>query len=154
MRLKVAQPIDAVIADESWEGDGGQQPNLAPLLDAIFLIIAVLLVALIQMTAVEGLPAWTLGGNDRPTTQEPTQRVEVVISGEGLPMVDGAPTAVENLAAAIDRIESAGTVDAVYLLANTEVSYGTVVEALMRLQRPGHPPVYLGVDTAPVSMEE
>lgn len=154
MKRSRSEINDVLLIDAGGESSACVQPNLAPMLDTVFLIIAVLLVAMIQMTAVKGLPTWTVGKNERAAERGQTQRVEVVLPRNGLPRVDGTPTAIENLASALDRAEARRAVDVVYLLAHTDVSYGRVVDALMRLQRPGHPPVHLGVAVETTSVED
>lgn len=138
------------LTSDTGEDSADAQANLAPLLDTIFLIIAVLLVALMNMTAVEGLPIRTLGRNDSVVSTEQTQRVEVVLSLEGSTSVDGMNTAAGDLVATLQEIQTQRHIDVVYLLAHSNVDYGRVADVLMRLQRPDNPPVFLGVVPEPI----
>jgi len=125
--------------------------DLAPLLDTIFLVIAVLLVALLHMTPVEGIPANRRADGRAAPRHERQRRVEVVLPAEGRPRVEGRSVDAGQVLAALEDIESQRQIDAVYLLAHTEVRYGAVAELLTRLQRPDHPPVFLGVKPPPAT---
>ena len=120
-------------------------PNLTPVLDTIFLVLAVLLVVFVKLTPVEGLPAVLGPDGGRATSYERSQRVEVELSAEGHLQVNGRGVPPGNLAAVVAERSRRPGVDAVYLLAHADVPYGAVAEVLVLLQHPDHPPIYLGM---------
>jgi len=135
-----------LLPEASAEAEPGvRQPNLAPLLDTIFLVMVVVLVALIQMAPVDLLPVILVRGTTAPREGRAPQRVEVVVRPDDLPRVDGRAVTVDEVAGVIERIRSQRPVDAVDLLADARVDYGRVADLLARLRRPGSPPVRLGV---------
>ena len=110
-------------------------PNLTPVLDTIFLVLAVLLVVFVKLTPVEGLPA-VLGPNGKPTgSYERSQRVEVMLLADGRLEVNGQDVPIDALTAAIDAQARRRAIDAVYVLAHIDVPYGAVAEVLAYLYR-------------------
>lgn len=143
MHFSPNRPIDDL--DRAPSGEQESEPNLAPMLDTIFLIMAVVLAVLVRMSPVEGLPI--VGGKqgEHADSYELSQRVEVSLAADGLAQVNGEPVRPDQLVAAVNQVEQQMPVKAVYLLANADVPYGEVARTLALLQRPRHPPVFLGI---------
>jgi biopolymer transport protein ExbD len=122
---------------------------VTPVLDMIFLVLAVLLVVFAKLTPVEGLP--TVLGPERNGVrgQERSQRVEVTLQADGRVAVNGQDVALDDLESAVEAHSRQTGVDAVYLLAQSQVPYGAVAEVLVLLQDPRHPPVFLGMSRRP-----
>ncbi len=139
--------LDALPAADGAD-DG---PNLTPVLDTLFLVLAVLLVVFVKLTPVEGLPAVLGPDAGRAGDVDRSQRVEVTLLADGGVEVNGRPVAKDRLSTAVaERVRRSG-VDGVYLLAQSDVPYGAVAEALAVLQRSDYPPVYLGLSRRPWS---
>jgi biopolymer transport protein ExbD len=119
-------------------------------LDTLFLVLAVLLVVFVKLTPVEGLPAVLRPQTGRVGDVERSRRVEVTLLADGGVEVNGRAIPRERLSATVAQRASRPGVDGVYLLAQSEVPYGSVADALAVLQRCDHPPVFLGLSRRPL----
>jgi biopolymer transport protein ExbD len=141
----------APLTDASGGGEPDDGPNLTPVLDTLFLVLAVLLVVFVKLTPVEGLPAVLGPDKGRGGDVDRSQRVEVTLLADGGVEVNGQPVAMDLLPSAVRESIRRPNVNGVFLLAHSEVPYGTVAEALAILQRSDHPPVYLGMARRPIA---
>lgn len=130
--------IDNGVAEES------ATPNLAPMLDTIFLVMCVLLVVFVKLTPVEGLPISFNSSMGSMESHARTQRVEVVMTANGDCEVNGRPHACASIPEVLAPMWENNPVEAIYLLAHRDAAYGKVAELLGQLQQQAERPVYLG----------
>jgi biopolymer transport protein ExbD len=133
---------ESVLADSASTGY-----SLAPMLDMIFLIMAVLLVVFVKLTPVEGLPVARTSAGEALVDHARSQRVEVALPASGRCEVNGRAVTRSLVVGAVNEIVAERSIDAVYILAHSSVPYGEVADVLGRLQGSIRPPVFLG--TAP-----
>ncbi|MHC5109546.1 MAG: ExbD/TolR family protein [Planctomycetota bacterium] len=132
------------------DSQDSQGPNLAPLLDTIFLVTSVLLVIFVELVPVSGLPISLASQNGAQEEHARTRRVEVYIGAGGSDCrVNGRPVPLTQMPRVVADVSRRQPTDAVYLLAQRDVSYGTVVEVLSSLRRDDLPPVMLGTASLP-----
>ena len=121
------------------KGRRGRRPisdiNITPLVDVMLVLLIVFMVAAPLMTM--GVPI------DLPETQAqamPLQSkpITVTVEPDGALSIDGEPTTLETLVAAVEALAVEGTDERLYVRGDTSTAYGAIMEVMGQLSAAGY----------------
>ena len=121
------------------KGRRGRRPisdiNITPMVDVMLVLLIVFMVAAPLMTM--GVPI------DLPETQAqamPLQSkpITVTVEPDGALSIDGEPTTLETLVAAVEALAVEGTDERLYVRGDTSTAYGAIMEVMGQLSAAGY----------------
>ncbi|WP_108461009.1 ExbD/TolR family protein [Devosia naphthalenivorans] len=121
------------------KGRRGRRPisdiNITPMVDVMLVLLIVFMVAAPLMTM--GVPI------DLPETQAqamPLQSkpITVTVEPDGALSIDGEPTTLETLVAAVEALAVEGTDERLYVRGDTSTAYGAIMEVMAQLSAAGY----------------
>ena len=109
--------------------------NVTPMVDVMLVLLIVIMVAAPLMTM--GVPI------DLPETQAqamPLQSkpITVTVEPDGALSIDGEPTTLETLVAAVEALAVEGTDERLYVRGDTSTAYGAIMEVMGQLSAAGY----------------
>ena len=109
--------------------------NITPMVDVMLVLLIVFMVAAPLMTM--GVPI------DLPETQAqamPLQSkpITVTVEPDGALSIDGEPTTLETLVAAVEALAVEGTDERLYVRGDTSTAYGAIMEVMGQLSAAGY----------------
>ena len=131
------------------KGRRGRRPisdiNITPMVDVMLVLLNVFIVAAPLMT--KGVPI------DQPETQAqamPLQSkpITVTVEPDGALSIDGEPTTLETLVAAVEALAVEGTDERLYVRGDTSTAYGAIMEVMGQLSAAGYGRIGLVTDPA------
>ena len=131
------------------KGRRGRRPisdiNITPMVDVMLVLLIVFMVAAPLMTM--GVPI------DLPETQAqamPLQSkpITVTVEPDGALSIDGEPTTLETLVAAVEALAVEGTDERLYVRGDTSTAYGSIMEVMGQLSAAGYGRIGLVTDPA------
>ena len=131
------------------KGRRGRRPirdiNITPMVDVMLVLLIVFMVAAPLMTM--GVPI------DLPETQAqamPLQSkpITVTVEPDGALSIDGEPTTLETLVAAVEALAVEGTDERLYVRGDTSTAYGAIMEVMGQLSAAGYGRIGLVTDPA------
>ena len=131
------------------KGRRGRRPisdiNITPMVDVMLVLLIVFMVAAPLMTM--GVPI------DLPETQAqamPLQSkpITVTVEPDGALSIDGEPTTLETLVAAVEALAVEGTDERLYVRGDTSTAYGAIMEVMGQLSVAGYGRIGLVTDPA------
>ena len=119
--------------------------NITPMVDVMLVLLIVFMVAAPLMTM--GVPI------DLPETQAqamPLQSkpITVTVEPDGALSIDGEPTTLETLVAAVEALAVEGTDERLYVRGDTSTAYGAIMEVMGQLSAAGYGRIGLVTDPA------
>ncbi|HEY0034204.1 MAG TPA: biopolymer transporter ExbD, partial [Devosia sp.] len=109
--------------------------NITPMVDVMLVLLIVFMVAAPLMTTGVPIDLPQTSAQAMPLKAKP---ITVSVEPDGALSIDGEPTTLETLVAAVEALATEGTDERLYVRGDTATAYGAIMEVMGALSAAGY----------------